>query len=116
MLHDIRFAFRQLSKARVFTGTAVIVLALGIGANTAIFSLLDTMLYQAPAYERPNEIVRLFSKDKKNPKNFRGFSYATYVDVREQNSVLAGVMAHNLAMVGVGEQGNTRRTFGDIVS
>src|SRR6187402_1587597 len=116
MLHDFRFALRQLVKARAFTAAAVIVLALGIGANTAIFSLLDTMLFQPPAYAKPQEIVQVFSQDKKNPKTFRAFSYPTYVDLREQNSVFAGVMAHNLAMVGVGEQGRTRRTFGDIIS
>ncbi len=116
MLHDFRFALRQLVKAKGFTSAAVIVLALGIGANTAIFSLLDTMLFQPPAYGQPNEIVQLFQQDKKNPKNFRGFSYPTYVDIREQNSVFSGVMAHNLAMVGLGDKATTRRTFADIVS
>ncbi len=60
--------------------------------------------------------MQLFSQDKKNPKTFRAFSYPTYLDIREQNSVFAGVLAHNLAMVGVGDPGNTRRTFADIVS
>ncbi|MGZ4967560.1 MAG: ABC transporter permease, partial [Chthoniobacterales bacterium] len=86
------------------------------GANTAIFSLLNTMLFQPPAYNRPTEVVQLFSQDKKNPKNFRGFSYPAYVDIREQNSVFSGVMAHNLAMVGIGDKSTTRRTFADIVS
>jgi len=95
MLQDFRFAFRQLGKARAFTAAAVIVLALGIGANTAIFSLMNTMLFQPPKYAKPGEIVQLFSQDKKNPKTFRGFSYPTYLDIREQNSVFSGVMAHN---------------------
>ncbi|MGI8436208.1 MAG: ABC transporter permease [Chthoniobacterales bacterium] len=116
MLHDIRFALRQLLKARGFTIAAVIVLAFGIGANTAIFSLLDTMLYQPPAFAKPGEIVQIFSQDKKEPKTFRGFSYPTYLDVRDRNTVFDGVMAHNLAMVGVGDHGTTRRTFADIVS
>ncbi|MDQ6623669.1 MAG: ABC transporter permease, partial [Verrucomicrobiota bacterium] len=116
MLHDLRFALRQLWKARGFTLAAVSVLALGIGANTAIFSLLDTMLFQPPAYAKPHEIVQVFQQDKKNPKNFRGFSYPAYLDLREQNTVFSGLMAHNLALVGVGEPGATRRTFADIVS
>src|SRR5438093_5107899 len=116
MLHDFRFAFRQLVKARTFTAAAVIVLALGIGANTAIFSLMNTLLFQAPHYPHPTEVVQIFSQDKKNPKTFRGFSYPTYVDIREQNSIFTGVMAHNLAMVGIGDQGNTRRAFTDVVS
>ncbi len=116
MLHDFRFAFRQLVKARAFTAAAVIVLALGIGANTAIFSLMNTLLFQRPHYTKADEIVQVFSQDKKNPKTFRGFSYPTYLDIRDQNSVFSGVMAHNLAMVGVGEKGNTRRAFTDVVS
>lgn len=116
MLHDFRFAVRQLVKAKGFTAAAVIVLALGIGANTAIFSLMNTMLFKPPAYSRPSDIVQLFSQDKKNPKTFRGFSYATYADVRDQNSVFSGVMAHNLALVGVGDKANTRRAFADLVS
>ena len=116
MLHDFRFAVRQLVKARAFTAAAIIVLALGIGANTAIFSLMNTLLFQAPHYAKPNEVVQVFSQDKKNPKTFRGFSYPTYVDIREQNSVFSGVMAHNLATVGVGDKGSTRRAFTDVVS
>lgn len=116
MLHDFRFAFRQLVKARAFTAAAVIVLALGIGANTAIFSLMNTLLFQLPHYSKASEIVQVFSQDKKNPKTFRGFSYPTYLDIRDRNSVFSGVMAHNLAMVGVGDKGSTRRAFTDVVS
>ena len=116
MLHDFRFAFRQLVKARAFTAAAVIVLAFGIGANTAIFTLMNTLLFQSPHYTKANEIVQVFSQDKKNPKTFRGFSYPTYLDIRDQNSVFSGVMAHNLAMVGVGDKGSTRRAFTDVVS
>ncbi|PZR73159.1 MAG: hypothetical protein DLM73_11380, partial [Chthoniobacterales bacterium] len=106
----------MLLKHKGFTAVAVIALGLGIGANTAIFSLLDTMLYQPPAFAKPGEIVQVFSQDKKEPKTFRGFSYPTYLDVRDRNTVFDGVMAHNLAMVGVGDHGTTRRTFADIVS
>ncbi len=116
MLHDFRFALRQLLKARGFTIAAVTVLAFGIGANTAIFSLLDTMLFQPPAFAKPTEIVQLFSQDKKEPKTFRGFSYPTYLDVRDQNTVFADTMAHNLALVGIGDKSDTRRTFADIVT
>ena len=116
MLHDFRFAFRQLVKARAFTAAAVAVLALGIGANTAIFSLMNTLLFQPPHYPKASEVMQVFSQDKKDPKTFRGFSYPTYLDIRERNSVFLEVMAHNLAMVGLGDKGSTRRAFTDVVS
>ena len=116
IIGDFKFAFRQLLKAPGFTCAAVIVLALGIGTNSAIFSLLDTILFRPPNYARATEIVQVFSQDKKNPQKFRGFSYPTYVDIREQGEIFSGVMAHNLAMVGLGEGATTRRTFADIVS
>jgi len=116
MLHDFRFALRQLVKAKGFTIAAVTVLALGIGANTATFSLLNTMLFQPPAYAKPHEIVQLFSQDKRNPDTYRGFSYPTFLDIRERNGVFTDVLAHNLAMVGISDNGSTRRTFANLVT
>ncbi len=116
MIQDFKFAVRQLFKAPTFTIAASIVLALGIGVNTAVFSLVNTLLFAPPSYHRPNEVVQLFSQDKKNPKSFRGFSYPTYVDIRTQNTVFTDVTAFNLALVGLGQKGDTRRAFAGIVS
>jgi predicted permease len=116
MIQDFRFAFRQLIKAPGFTFAAVLVLALGIGANTAVFSLVNTLFFAPPAYAKPHEMVQLFSQDKKDPKKFRGFSYPTYRDIREQNTVFSDAMAFNLALIGLGQKGDTRRTFAAVVS
>ena len=116
MINDFRFAFRQLWKSPSFTIAAVAVLALGIGVNTAIFSLVNVMVLQPPAYQRPAEIVQLFSQDKKDPKSFRAFSYPTYCDIRDQNSVFSGLLAHDDTTVGIGEKGNVRRAVVDLVS
>jgi predicted permease len=116
MIQDLRFAFRQLGKSPSFTIAAVAVLALGIGVNTAIFSLVNVMVFQPPAYQRPGEIVQLFSQDKKDPKNFRAFSYPTYRDIRDQNAVFSGLLAHDDTVVGIGEKGTFRRAIVDIVS
>jgi len=115
-MNDFIFALRQFRKTPGFTIAAVTVLALGLGTNTAIFSLVNAMLFEPPAYKRPAEIVQLFSQDKKNPKSFCAFSYPTYCDVRDQNTVFSGVLAHNTTMVGLGEKGNTRRAMADLVS
>src|SRR5205814_9225956 len=116
MVQDLRFAVRQLFKAPGFTVAAVTVLALGLGANAAVFSVVNTLFFAPPAYAKPHEMVQLFSQDKKNPKTYRGFSYPTYRDIREQNNVFTDTMAYNLAMIGVGQKGDTRRTFAAIVS
>ena len=115
-MNDIRYGLRQLLKHPGFTLIAALTLAFGIGANTAVFSLVHTMLFRSPGYARPAELVQLYSQDKKNPKSFRAFSYPTYLDIKEQNTVFTETMAHNLAMVGIGEKGSTRRTFAALVS
>ncbi|HEX8898786.1 MAG TPA: ABC transporter permease, partial [Chthoniobacterales bacterium] len=86
------------------------------GVNTAIFTLVNVMLFQPPNYARPSEVVQLFSQDKKDPKSFRAFSYPTYRDVRDENPVFSGLLAHDDLIVGVGEKGNTRRSVADMVS
>lgn len=116
MMRDLKFAFRQLFKAPAFTIAAVMVLALGIGVNTAVFTLVNTVFFASPAYARPHQMVQLFSQDKNDPKKFRGFSYPTYLDVREQNTVFTDVMGFNLALIGIGQKGDTRRAFGAIVT
>src|SRR5262249_1788230 len=116
MIREIRFAVRQLIKAPGFSITAVLVLTLGIGANTAVFSLVNTLFFAPPAYAHPHEMAQMFSQDSKDPKKFRGFSYPTYRDIREQNTVFNDAMAFNLALVGIGQKGDTRRAFAAIVS
>src|SRR6202048_591736 len=116
MIRDFKFAFRQLFKAPAFTIAAATVLALGIGVNTAVFSLVNTVFFAPPAYIKPHEMVQLFSQDKKDPKKFRGFSYPTYLDIREQNTVFSDVMSFNLAFVGLGQKGDTRRAFSAVVT
>src|SRR5437870_10490967 len=116
VVKDLRFAVRQLFKAPGFTIAAVTVLALGIGVNTAVFSLVNTLFFAPPAYAKPHEMVQLFSQDKKDPKKFRGFSYPTYRDIREQNTVFSDATAFNLALIGLGQKGDARRTFAAVVS
>ncbi len=106
MVQDLRFAVRQLFKAPGFTIAAVTVLALGIGVNTAVFSLVNTVFFAPPAYARPHEVVQLFSQDKKNPKKSRGFSYPIFLDIRKQNTVFSDAMSFNLSLIGIGQKGD----------
>lgn len=96
--------------------SAITVLALGIGVNTAVFSLVNTLFFAPPSYAKPHEMVQLFSQDKKDPKKFRGFSYPTYLDIREQNTVFSDLMGFNVAFIGLGQKGDTRRAFSAVVT
>jgi predicted permease len=113
---DLQYGFRMLRNKPGFTTAAVLVLALGIGANSAVFSLVNAFLLKPLYLQKPEELVGLYSRDARHPDNYRAFSYRNYVDVRDNNPVFAGLMAHNLAMVGLQEGETTRRTFVDVVS
>jgi len=116
VLRDVRYGVRMLAGKPGFTAAAVLVLALGIGANTAIFSLVNAFLLKPLPVEHPEQLVGCYSRDTKKPDSYRGFSYPNYADLRENNAVFTSLMAHNLGMVGLIEGDGTRRVFADIVS
>src|SRR4030095_4453688 len=99
-LQDLRFGLRTLMKTPGFTAIAVAVLALGIGANTAMFTLVNALLLR-PLAGRADELVGLYSHDRTKPGSFRAFSYPDYADIRDGNDVFESLMAHTFAMVGV---------------
>jgi predicted permease len=116
---DVRFAFRTLAKSPGFTAVAVLTLSLGIGANTAIFSIVHDVVFSPRPYPNEAQVVQFYARDKKHPGNFRLFSYPTYANIREQSAVRAafsGVLAHNVAMVSLGGDKASRRAFVDLVS
>jgi predicted permease len=115
-LRDIRYAARVLRRAPGFTAVAVLTLALGIGANTAMFSLVNAVLLQPLNIHNPKEIVGCYSVDIHKPEASRAFSYPNYADLREQNSVFSILAAHNIAQLGLTEGETTRHVFADIVS
>jgi ABC-type antimicrobial peptide transport system permease subunit len=105
-----------LRKDLGFTGIAVAILALGIGVNTAIFSLVNTILLRPLTDVPADRIVGLFQKDETKPDSYRAFSYPDYQDIRGGNEIFESVMAHNFSMVGLTEGDVTRRVFADVVS
>src|ERR1035437_4187175 len=89
---DARYAVRQLRKNRGFSVAAVIVLGLGIGANAAVFNLVHSLLFAPPNYAQPDEIVRVFLREKKNPKAIHDISYPLYREIHSQNGVFSGLL------------------------
>ncbi len=112
---DVRFGARMLAKNPAFTIIAVLVLGLGIGANAAIFCLVNAFLLRPMAVDKPEELVSCYNRSTKDG-SYRAFSYPEYRDIRERNGVFTSIMAHDVAMVGLTEGDTTRRSFADIVS
>ncbi len=124
LLSDLRYALRQFRKAPVFSITVLVLLALGVGATTSIFTLFDQVLLRMLPVQHPQELVRL-----KADGPFRGrlssqggdideyFSYPAYQYLRDNNRVFSGVLAtFTGAQVGVGWHGHTDLLQPELVS
>src|SRR5271166_887500 len=108
ILHEIRLGLRQMRKAPAFTIVAVLTLALGIGANTAVFTLLDQALLRSLPVSHPEQLVRLhWTGDAPGHFNSYGgddndyFSYPMYRDLRDLNPALQAVIANDQQNVAV---------------
>ncbi|HET6850684.1 MAG TPA: ABC transporter permease [Pyrinomonadaceae bacterium] len=117
MLTDIRYALRMLAKNPAFAGVVILTLALGIGANAAIFSLLDTVLLQSLPVTNPDQLAVLSVYDpKEGPGIDSSFSYPMYQDLRDRNSIFSGVIARAGAQLNVSYGDQTERVSGELVS
>jgi predicted permease len=106
LVADARYALRVMRKNPGFAAIAILTLALGIGANTAIFSVVYAVLLKPLPYPAPNQLVVVFDAKPQEGVNFTGVSYMDFEDVRAQNSVfteLAGNQEHDLTVTGHGE-------------
>src|ERR687893_425065 len=92
---DIRFGFRLLWKSPGFTVVAVLTLALGIGANSAIFSGVSAFILRPLPVEDPDRIVRLF-EIYGDDAGYNSFSYPDYVEYSSQSRSFEGILGHRL--------------------
>src|ERR1700722_9431124 len=122
LLQDIRFGLRTLGKNPGFTIVAILTLALGIGANAAIFSLTDQVLLRLLPVERPRELVVLTSPGVNHGRVWSdieggpSFSYPMYKDLRDRNEVFAGLLASFHVQVNVAGHGESQLAEGVLVS
>jgi predicted permease len=116
LLQDLKYSLRLLGKTPGFTFAAITVLALGIGLNTAMFSVIHALIFSPRPFAEPERVVQLYTQDKKQPDHYRAFSYATWRELRGRSDLFTGVLAHNLSLVGIGNGAESRRTLAGIVS
>lgn len=109
---DLRVSLRRLRKTPGFTLIAVLSLALGIGANTAIFSLVNTMFLRPLPVEKPEQLVALNNVSLSGEQNFPVFSVPNYRDLRDRNDVLSGLAAYRVAPISLSNNGVNVRLWG----
>jgi hypothetical protein len=93
LAQDLRYALRQLRKSPGFTAVAVLTLALGIGANSAIFSVVNAVLLRPLAYENPNRLVMVWEQSLHRGWFENIVSSANFLDWKKQNHVFADMAA-----------------------
>jgi len=115
LLQDIRHSLRLLGRSPGFTVVAVFVLALGIGANAAVFSVVDALILHARP-GRIDRLVQIFSRNRVKPDEYSDFSYGQYVDLRDRSGVFDALAALTFTTVGVRDGDLTHQSFASVVS
>jgi predicted permease len=123
MIKDLRYAVRSLARSPIFSFAAILSLALGIGGNTAIFSLIDQVLLRSLPVRNPTELVLVKSPGPRNghvnadeTNGEASFSYPMYADLRDKQTALAGLLARFGFEANVTYKAQTERTQGELVS
>ena len=115
MWHDIRWGIRLMLRHRGFTIVAVLSLALGIGANTTIFSATNALLLKPFGVEDPDGLVSVFTANEGGGR-YGITSYPDYQDLRDRNEVFSGLAAYNFFPVGLRSTDRARVLLGQIVT
>ena len=115
LLQDLRFGFRLLGRNPGFTAVAVVVLALGIGANSAVFTIVDALVLKPRPGVPDSALAGVYSRDRTSPDSYRGFSYPNYADLRDRQ-LFASLTAHTFALAGMREGDAVRRVFVNIAT
>jgi len=115
-VQDVRYAARTLRKAPGFTAVVVLTLALGIGVNTAIFSLVDRLLLRPLPFPESERLATLYFRESSYPVPYNSLSYPDYVYYRDNNQVFSGLAAYTEINVSVRMGDDDETVAGEIVT
>src|SRR5512143_1982688 len=119
LLQDLRFGVRMLFRNPLFTAVALISLALGISANTTIFSVFNAVFLSTLPVRDPGRLVSVYTTDAKNTGQFLNFlqlSYPNFEDYRNQNEVFSGLVAQIMTPMSLSTAGEAERVIGEVVT
>jgi predicted permease len=109
LINDIEYGIRQLLRSPGFACTVVIILALGIGANTAVFSIINAILLAPLPYEQPDRLVQVFQTMRNQDEGVLDMSLATYLDLKERNRTFEDMAAFFRDSATLTGDGNAQR-------
>src|SRR5262245_45753127 len=112
---DLRYGARMLGRNPGFTLVAALTLGLGIGANTAIFSFINSLFLRPLAVANPGQVMRLYAENSPRRK-FERFSYPNYADLRDRSQTLQALATHGLTDASVGLGDGAEDTAGEVVT
>jgi len=117
LLSDVRFTLRWLRKSPGFTLVAIASLAAGIGFNTALFTIVDALLFKPLPVSRPDRLVDVFTSASAGPTaQFGTTSYPDYLDLVSQNDVFEDVIGYTPMFGALGLEAGSRLAMGEIVT
>ncbi|MFL6568731.1 MAG: ABC transporter permease, partial [Chthoniobacterales bacterium] len=114
MIQDIRYAMRMLLKSPAFSIVAFLAIALGVGVNTTIFGIVNSLLLRPLPVAHPEQLVQIYTLDARNGKAPN--SYLNFLDYAKINDVFSGIAAYQFVPMGLTNAGETTSIFAQMVS
>jgi predicted permease len=114
LIRDIRYSVRNLLKRPGFTLIAIVILAVGIGANTAVFSIVNSLLFRPRPVAQPEQLVELYVGDANNP--YHSAAYLDFLIFRDQRELFSGLAAYHVNQFKMGGAEDVEQVWGEMVS
>lgn len=114
LIQDIRYGIKQLWKSKGVTIVAIVSLAIGIGANSAIFSIVNSILLRPRPVATPEQLVEIYTGDRNHP--YHSTSYPSYLDFRDRGEVFSGLAAYGIRQFKLDHGNQVEQVWGEAVT